>query len=56
MSKKPKIKLSKKLIQEKYPVKKSLDVEVAKFAGRVFAIVGIFITIALSVDIYHFTH
>lgn len=56
MPRKKQTKLSKKALKEKYPVKKNLDEEVAKFAGKVFLVLGLFVLVALSVDIYHFTH
>lgn len=56
MAKRPKVKLSKKFLKEKYPVKVGKDEEVAQFTGRLFLVLGFFIVIALSVDIFHFTH
>ncbi len=56
MAKKPKVKITKKLLKEKYPQKVGIDEEVAQFTGRLFLAFGIFIFIALSVDVYHFTH
>lgn len=53
---KPKVRLSKKELQEKYPVKTSVDVEIVHFTGKLFAGMLFFVVIALSVDIYHFTH
>jgi hypothetical protein len=56
MAKKKKITLTKKELKEKYPEKKSGDVEVAKFAGRLFAVLGIFVLVAMSVDVYRLVH
>lgn len=47
---------SKKKLQEKYPTKTSVDVQLAQFVGRLFLVLGVFVFVALSVDIYHFTH
>ena len=56
MAQKPKVKLSKKLLKEKYPIKVGKDEEVAQFTGKLFLVLSLFILVALSVDIFHFTH
>lgn len=56
MAKNPKVKLSKKELKEKYPVKVGKDEELAQFIGKLFLTFGIFILIAVSVDVFHFTH
>lgn len=49
-------KLSRKALLKKYPQKQDLGEEVTRFAGRVFLIIGLFIVVALSRDIFYFVH
>ena len=56
MPKKYKAKLSRKILKEKYPLKLNGQEELTQFVGRLFLSFGIFIVIALGVDLYHFTH
>jgi hypothetical protein len=56
MTKTPKVKITKKLLNEKYPTKSDLGEEIWTFARKVFVVVGVVLVSVASVDIYHFTH
>ncbi len=54
--KKQKVKISKKLLKEKYPTKIGVDEDSFQCAKRVCLVFALFLIVALSVDVYHFTH
>jgi hypothetical protein len=56
MTKIPKVKITKKLLNEKYPTKNNIGEEIWSFARKVFVVVGVVLISVASVDIYHFTH
>jgi hypothetical protein len=50
------MKLSKKVLKEKYPKKHDVGEEVNRLFFRLVAIISVFVVAALSADIYQLLH